>query len=75
MQNYKNLGGDSNVAAFEMGINSIKVKFKDGSVYLYNTGSAGFSRIEEMKKIALEGRGLNSYINRYVRKGYASKSR
>lgn len=73
MQNYKNLGGDSNVAAYEIGATFIRVKFHNGPIYLYTHNSAGVLNIEQMKKCALYGQGLNSYINKYVRKGYASK--
>jgi hypothetical protein len=41
MERYKNLGGDSGVVAYEIGADSIKVGFSDGSLYLYTYGSAG----------------------------------
>ena len=73
MESYKNLNGDSGVVGFEKGSDYIRVKFKDNSVYLYTYTSAGASNIEEMKRLAVAGRGLNSYINRYARKLYAKK--
>ena len=75
MQRYLNAGGDSGVAAFEIGQDSITVQFHDGAAYLYNHASAGPANIEQMKQLALGGRGLNSFINRYVRKGYAARLR
>lgn len=75
MENYKNLGGDSNVAAYEIGSDSIKVQFRDGSLYTYTYQSAGQSNIEQMKTLAIAGQGLNSFINRVVKKNYATKSR
>jgi hypothetical protein len=75
MEYYKNLGGDSGVTAYEIGVGSITVHFRDGSVYLYNNGSAGPASIAEMQKLARAGQGLNSYINLYVKKGYAQKIR
>lgn len=75
MERYKNLGGDSNVVAYEIGSDSIKVRFGDGSIYTYTYQSAGQSNIEQMKTLAIAGHGLNSFINRVVRKRYASKSR
>lgn len=41
MERYRNLGGDSNVAAFEIGNGSITVEFNDGAQYLYTNESAG----------------------------------
>lgn len=57
-----------------LGENSIKVKFYDGSLYLYTNNSAGSQNIRKMKELAIAGSGLNSFINRNVRTGYASKS-
>jgi hypothetical protein len=75
VENYKNLGGDSNVVAYEIGSDSIKVQFGDGSLYTYTYQSAGQSTIEQMKALAIAGQGLNSFISRVVKKNYASKSR
>jgi hypothetical protein len=75
MERYKNLGGDSGVAAYEIENDSIKVQFDDGAIYLYNYQSAGAANIEEMKTLAIAGRGLNSFIMKHVRKKYAAKLR
>lgn len=73
MEHYKNLSGKSGVSAYEIGSDYIKVIFKDGGSYLYNNVATGTRNIEEMKKLAGIGRGLNTYINGHVRKAYASK--
>lgn len=75
MERYKNLGGNSNVHSFEIAPNAILVMFNDNSVYLYNYGSPGATDVEEMKRLAIAGQGLNSYIGRVVGKRYASKLR
>ena len=75
MERYKNIGGDSGVAEYEIGPDFIRVKFKDGSVYLYTYASAGSQDIEQMKKLAVAGEGLNAFINRNVRKSYERKKR
>lgn len=75
MERYRNLGGDSGVVAYEFGDTSITVEFSDGAHYLYTYQSAGSYNIEEMKRLAVAGRGLNSFINANVRKKYASKLR
>jgi len=75
MERYKNLGGDSNVFAYEIGDDWIKVQFRDGSVYLYTYQSTGNSAIERMKALAINGHGLNSYISRFIKRRYASKVR
>lgn len=75
MEMYKNLGGNSGVAAYGVGGDSITVQFNDGAVYLYSYASAGNHNIETMKKLAAAGQGLNSFIMKYVRKSYAAKLR
>lgn len=74
MVRYKNTGGDSGVHAYEIGDNFIKVQFKDGKTYLYTYSSAGNHHIEQMKALAIRGKGLNSYINAHVKDIYESKS-
>lgn len=75
MERYGNLGGNSGVAAYGLGSDSITVQFNDGAIYLYNYVSAGRSSIETMKTLAAAGQGLNSFIMKYVRKSYAAKLR
>ena len=75
MERYANRSGDSNVIAFESIDSSIKMQFRDRTVYLYTAQSAGAQNVEEMKRLAQQGRGLNSFINRRVKKAYASKTR
>lgn len=75
MERYRNRGGDSGIVAYEIGPDSITVMFSDGAVYLYTYQSAGSANIERMKRLAIAGEGLNSFINRRVRKRYARKLR
>ncbi len=73
MIHYRNKGGNSGVRLFEILDSSILVRFSDGKTYLYTYQSAGSSHIENMKNLAIKGVGLNSYINRKVRKNYERK--
>jgi hypothetical protein len=66
MEQYRDLDGNSNVSAFEIERYSISVQFKDNSVYLYDYTKAGSVHVEQMKKLAAAGKGLNSYIMRHV---------
>lgn len=72
-QRYKNLGGNSNVSKYEISSDSIIVEFNDGSQYLYNYRNPGHIHVEHMKKLAMAGQGLNSYISTTVRKNFAKK--
>jgi len=73
MERYKNLSGNSGVVAYEAGPDYIKIKFRDGGVYLYNYSITGRDNVERMKELAEEGRGLATFINKYVREDYAAK--
>jgi hypothetical protein len=68
MQLYRNLGGDSGVYAFEIGIDHIRVRFKGNlRIYQYSYRKAGAGHVEQMKNLAMIGEGLNSYIDRNVK--------
>ena len=75
MQRYKNLDGASGVTAFETADDSIKVAFVNGSIYEYDYASAGRGKIERMKRLAMDGRGLSTYISRHVHDAYARRLR
>ena len=75
MEIYQNLGGNSSVSGYEIANESIAVYFKDGTAYLYNYQITGTDNVEQMKTLAIEGIGLNSFIMRHVRKAYAAKLR
>lgn len=67
---YQNHGGNSNVYAFQIGADYIDVQFNGGRAYRYSYYSAGKEKVEYMKKLAVEGQGLNSYIMRHARNDY-----
>jgi hypothetical protein len=68
MQLYKNLSGESGVYAFEIAMDHIKVRFQETiKIYRYSYYKAGMTHVDELKRLALIGRGLNSYIVRNIR--------
>lgn len=75
MEKYKNTGGDSGIAGYESGTDFIRVQFLDGSVYLYTNAVTGTQQVTQMKALAAQGSGLNSYINIHVRKAYAAREK
>jgi hypothetical protein len=75
MIRYKNLGGNSAVFSYEIEADSITVKFDTGATYLYTYRIPGAVVVEQMKALAIQGRGLNSYINSVVKIRYQSKLR
>lgn len=75
MQAYEDTAHASGVSAYETGDDFIVVRFKSGEVYVYDYRSAGRVVVEKMKRLALGGRGLSTYLSREVRKNYATKLR
>jgi hypothetical protein len=73
VERYSDLSGQSGVTAYEVLPDGIKVQFSGGPVYLYTYASAGQACIEAMKQAALAGRGLATYISRYVKARYAAR--
>jgi hypothetical protein len=73
MERYKNLSGDSGVVAYEIGPDSLTVRFQTGETYLYTAQDAGAGNLAEMHRLAVEGQGLSSFISRAVRQRYTRK--
>lgn len=73
MQAYKDRNHESGIRAFELGADSITVQFKDNSTYIYTSQLAGAAHLQAMKRLAENGAGLNSYINRNLSKKYLRK--
>jgi len=75
MERYANLGGHSGIKAYEAGEGCIRVRFSNGSVYLYTDASAGAHNITQMKRLARRGRGLATFISTTVHDRYARRER
>jgi hypothetical protein len=65
MQAYENLAGNSGVEAYEILREGIRVRFNGGATYLYDYRIPGRVHVDEMKRLALAGRGLSTYIARF----------
>ncbi|MBP6018972.1 MAG: hypothetical protein KA735_05730 [Burkholderiaceae bacterium] len=75
MTPYRNLSGNSNVASYETSEESIHVVFRSGAQrnYLYSHARPGKSTVDQMKLLAAQGHGLNSYISRVVKANFSRK--
>ena len=61
---------NSGVKAFEIGKGFIIVKFESDKIYLYNYLKPGKTHVEEMKKKAMSGNKLATYISKNIQKKY-----
>jgi hypothetical protein len=73
VQRYKNVNGKSAIRAYEIYDKSIVVEFRYAGKYLYNYDQPGREHVEEMKRLAVDGEGLSTYITQNVRKLFAKK--
>ena len=71
MRPYKNLSGSSGIVAYETGKKLIKIIFaSDARPYVYTYKRPGKTKVERMKELAEKGKGLATYINKYVRENF-----
>lgn len=75
MERYKNLSGQSNVVAYELDQGSISVEFASGAyrTYVYDSNRPGPVMVAELQRLAVAGRGLNSYISSVVKSNFSRK--
>lgn len=73
MQRYRNVQGDSAVAANDTGPDSIREKFRHGGTYEYDYASTGEFLVERTKVLAASGQGLSTVISRFVKANYARR--
>ncbi len=72
---YKNLGGKSTVARYEILKDIVTIRFTNDSVYNYSNQSAGVTNIAKMKTLAVAGKGLGTFIDAGVKELYMRKIR
>ncbi|KMZ11420.1 hypothetical protein BHUM_05341 [Candidatus Burkholderia humilis] len=65
IQSYRNLAGNSGIAAYEIHRDGIVIRFINGGIYLYDDRAPGRAHAEEMKRLARSGQGLSTYISRF----------
>ena len=71
---YKSRNPDAGVRNFEILPDGIILEFTDRkSRYLYNSRKPGRMHLQNMKRLALAGDGLTTYVNQHVRENYAAK--
>lgn len=59
---YKNINRFSSILAYEFGNEWIRIEFVSGAVREYTYEKVGKDHVEAMKKCALRGKGLGSYV-------------
>lgn len=72
VQRYNEFGGPSGVHSYEIGETWIVLHFHEGAAYRYTYTSCGREDCERMKQLALQGAGLNTFVNQ-TRPSYEEK--
>lgn len=72
---WQSYGGkrDTGVRAFAELPDAIALQFSDGRVYVYDGDTPGRLHVRAMQRLARAGKGLTTYVNRFVRERYAQK--
>ena len=71
---YKSENPDAGVRNFEILPDAIILEFADRKWrYLYNAERPGLEHVNNMKRLALAGDGLTTYVNQHVRENYAAR--
>jgi hypothetical protein len=73
MRPYKSKDSNTGVSFYEPGKDHIIIRFRIGGTYLYDHKKPGRKAVEKMKLLAEKGKGLSTYINKYVRENYAAR--
>ena len=73
MKRYRNLEGNSGVTAYECGDGFIRIRFVNGDTYEYTDKATGPGHITNMQQLARAGRGVATYVSRFVHDDYARK--
>jgi hypothetical protein len=73
LQKYTDASHDSGVSAYALGPDFIDVEFRHDGRYRYDHRRPGRAHVQAMKRLAVRGQGLATYINRHVRDNYAAK--
>ena len=74
MTPYANSAGNSGVVAYQIGADRITVQFIGGDIYVYTIASAGVKNINQIKQLAVAGRGLSTFISTTVKDKYERKN-
>lgn len=75
MTQYKNLGGKSTVARYEILKDSMTIRFTDHTVYIYTNQTADPVNIAKMKELAIAGKGLGTFIDANLKDRFLRKIR
>jgi len=73
MKRYAGRAGDTGIVAYEPEPEAIAVRFRNRYVYIYDYRTTGWAKVERMKQLAAQGRGLSTFISKQVRGAYARK--
>ena len=75
MERYLNKDGNSGVSEYKINDDSIELVFKKSNVvYTYNEIRPGKTDVDEMKRLAKDGRVLSTYVSQVVKDNYYSKA-
>ena len=73
LQAYGTVQRPSGVTHFLLLPGAIALLFRNGAAYLYTESRTGEDRVRNMRRLALQGHGLSTYVRRHVGDRFAEK--
>ncbi len=67
MRTYGKNRADSGIRGYALLDDAIEIQFRDGGVYRYSSKRPGAKLVAEMRRLAMTGKGLSTFINQHVR--------
>jgi len=67
MRTYGKNRADAGIRGYALLDDAIEIQFKDGGVYRYSARRPGAELVAEMRRLAMAGKGLSTFINQNVR--------
>ena len=64
---YGNGNGNSGIIGYEIGDDWMDIEYANGGIYTYSEKNVGEVNFLKMKVLAMEGSGLNAFLNKSVR--------
>lgn len=75
MLKYKNITGSSSIVGYSSGMSYIEIYYDNGYVFKYTEESIGKTHLEELKRLAELGFGLNDYIKTHCYNKHVSREK
>ncbi len=75
IESYLDLGRETGISRYECGEGFIRIVFRGGATYVWDTRRISLERFRQMHLLASRGDGLSEFINRHVKQLFLRRER